>query len=151
MADSADTKILLTPFWLIAATFIGLSDTLYLSYYHLLGLTPTCAIGGCEIVLSSPYATPLGVPFAYIGVVYYLYMLGLALLVAFDPHSRGLRWGMLAYAGIGLLCSIGFELFQFFVIGALCMYCAISALTTLILFSLAVWHFSVTRVIAAKK
>ena len=138
-------KVLLTPFWLIAATFVGLGDTLYLSYYHLLGIIPTCAIGGCEIVLSSVYATPLGVPFAYIGFVYYMYMLGLSILLAIDPTSKGLRFGVLAYTAIGLLCSIGFELFQYVVIHALCMYCAISALTTLVLFSVAVWHWRVSR------
>jgi uncharacterized membrane protein len=138
-------KIFLAPFYLIAATFIGLGDTLYLSYYHVLGLTPTCAIGGCEIVLNSRYATPLGVPLAFVGFLFYLYMLGLAVLLAYDPTGKGLRLGTLVYTGIGLLCSIGFELFQYFVIGALCMYCAISALTTLILFVLAVWHWRATR------
>ena len=138
-------KPILSPFYLIAATFIGLGDTLYLSYYHILGITPGCAIGGCEIVLTSPYATPLGVPFAYIGLMYYLYMLCLVVLLAIDPLSKGLRLGTLLYTGIGLLCSIGFELFQYFVIGALCMYCGISALTTLILFSLGLWHFMSTK------
>jgi uncharacterized membrane protein len=140
-----EQKILLSPFYLIAATFIGLADVFYLSYYHLLGLLPTCALGGCEIVLSSKYATPFGVPFAYLGVVYYMYMLGLAILLMIDPHSKGLRLGTLLYTAIGLVCSISFELFQFFVIGALCMYCAISALTTVILFCLAVWHFRATN------
>ena len=72
---------------------------------------------------------------------YYLHMFGLALLVIVDPRSLGVRLAALVYSGIGLLCSIGFELFQFFVIGALCMYCGISALTTLLLFSTAVWHW----------
>lgn len=138
-------RVLLGPFYLIAATFVGLGDTLYLSYYHLLGVVPGCALKGCEAVLTSPYSTPLGVPFAYIGVVYYMYMLGLAILLAIDPHSPGLRLGALVYAGIGLLCSICFELFQYFVIGALCMYCGISAFTTLVLFLLAVWHFMSTK------
>ena len=40
---------------------------------------------------------------------------------------------------------IGFELFQYFVIHALCMYCAISALTTLLLFIVAVWNWRATR------
>jgi uncharacterized membrane protein len=138
-------KVLLSPFYIIAATFIGLGDTLYLAYYHILGILPTCAIGGCEIVLSSPYSTPWGIPLAYVGVVYYVYMLGLAVLLMIDPKSASLRWGMLLYATIGLLCSIGFELFQYFVIHALCMYCAISALATLILFCLALWHFRASR------
>ncbi len=136
-----EPKPFLAPFYLIAATFVGLGDVFYLAYFHLLGLVPTCAISGCEIVLTSPYSSPLGVPFAYIGVVYYMYMLGLAILLAYDPTSKGLRLGALAYTAIGLLCSIGFELFQFFVIGALCLYCGISALTTLVLFGVAFWHY----------
>lgn len=141
-----EPKPFLAPFYLIAATFIGLGDVLYLSYFHLLGLVPTCAIGGCEIVLTSPYSSPLGVPFAYIGVVYYVYMLGLGILLAYDPTSKGLRVGVLAYTAIGLVCSIGFELFQFFVIGALCLYCGISAVTTLILFAVACWHYRSTKI-----
>ena len=141
-------KNLLTPFWLIAATLIGLGDTLFLSYYHLLGIIPGCAIGGCEIVLSSPYTMiggALGLPFAYAGLFYYLYMLALGILLVIDPTSKGLRFGALAYTAFGLLCSIGFELFQYFVIGALCMYCGISAATTLVLFIIALWHWRATR------
>lgn len=141
-------KPLLTPFWLIAATLIGLGDTIFLSYYHLLGIIPGCAIGGCEIVLSSPYTMiggPLGLPFAYAGLFYYLYMLALGILLIIDPTSKGLRLGVLAYTALGLVCSVGFELFQFFVIGALCMYCGISAATTLVLFVIALWHWRVTR------
>ena len=138
-------KIALAPFYIISATFIGLADTLYLSYFHYMNLIPSCAIGGCEIVLTSPYSSPFGVPFAYIGLFLYASMLGLALLLAYDPYSKGLRLGMLVYTGLGLLLSIGFELFQYFVIHALCMYCGISAATTLILFGLAVWHWRTTR------
>ncbi len=135
----------LTPYWLIAASFIGIGVTLYLSYYHFLGLTPECAVGGCEIVLNSTYSAFLGIPLSYLGLVYYVYMLGLAVLLAIDPYSKGLRFGMLMYATIGLLCSIGFELLQYFVIHAMCLYCAISALATLILFGLAVWHWKSTK------
>ncbi|MDO8518370.1 MAG: vitamin K epoxide reductase family protein [bacterium] len=136
-----DKKVILTPFYLIAATLVGLGDTLFLSYYAYLDIIPGCAIGGCEIVLASAYSHPFGVPFGYIGLVYYGYMLALAILLAIEPDSKALRFATLAYTGIGLLLSIGFELFQFFVIGALCLYCGISALTTLVLFILAVWHW----------
>jgi len=140
------SKVLLTPFWIIAVTFIGLGDTLYLSYYHALGIVPSCAIGGCEIVLSSPYATPFGIiSLSYVGLVYYLYMLALGAVLAYDPYGKGTRFAMLAYAAIGLLFSIGFELFQYFVIHALCLYCGLSAATTLLLFILAVWHWRATK------
>ncbi len=135
----------LTPYLLIAGAFIGIGDTLFLSYYQFLNLIPSCAIGGCEIVLTSEYSKFLGVPLSYIGLVYYVYMLGLALLLAIDPHSKGLRIGAVLYAAIGLLLSVGFELLQFYVIGAMCMYCAISAGTAALLFILSVWHFFTTR------
>lgn len=132
----------LTPYWLISASFIGIADTAYLIYEKLHGTTPGCLIlNGCEQVLNSPYSNFLGVPLAFWGFVFYLYMLAAAVLLAIDPDSKGLRLGILAYTAIGLLFSIGFELFQFFVIHAMCMYCAISALTTLVLFGIAVWHY----------
>ena len=140
-----NTKLYLTPFWLIAATFIGLGDTFYLSYYHLLGITPGCALKGCEIVLTSAYATPLGVPMAYLGVIFYAFVLFLGILLVIDPTSLGLRFGVLTFTAIGLASSICFELIQATIIHAICMYCAISAFTTLGLFSIAVWHYRTTR------
>lgn len=134
-------KPLLSPFYLIAATLVGIGDTLFLSYYHLLGVVPSCAVGGCEIVLTSPYAKIFDVPLAYLGLVYYVYMLGLAILLMIDPYSKALRLGALVYAAIGLVCSVYFELFQYFVIDALCLYCGISAVVTLVLFGIALWHY----------
>jgi uncharacterized membrane protein len=132
----------LTPYWLIAASFIGIGDTLYLVYEKLHGIIPGCLIlNGCEQVLTSPYSVVFGIPLAYYGLAFYAYMLGLAFLLAIDPESKGLRFGTLAYTTIGLLFSIGFELFQYFVIHAMCLYCAISALTTFVLFCIAVWHW----------
>ena len=142
---SMSKKVILTPFWIIAATFVDIGDTLYLAYYHLLGITPGCLIKGCEIVLNSPYAKIADVPLAYLGVVFYVYMFSLAVLLAIDPHSRGLRLGLVLYTGIGLLCSLVFESIQVFVIGAICQYCLISAITTLALFGLALWHWTITR------
>ncbi len=139
-------KIYLAPFYVIAATFIGLGDVLYLAYYQYLNLVPSCAIGGCEIVLSSMYSKFMGVPLSYIGLVYYGYMLCLAALLAFEPESRALRLAALAYSGIGFMLSLYFILYiQLSVIHALCLYCAVSALTTATLFSLSVWHFRSTQ------
>jgi uncharacterized membrane protein len=131
----------LAPYLLIAAAFIGLGDTLYLSYFQYLNLIPTCAIGGCETVLTSVYSKFFGVPWSYIGLVYYVYMLCLALLLAIEPRSFALRLGALVYTGIGLLYSV-YAIFyvQLTLIGALCQFCAISAVATLLLFGVAVWH-----------
>jgi uncharacterized membrane protein len=122
-------KQLLSPFYLIAATLIGLGDTAYLAYFHFLNKIPSCAIGGCEVVLTSKYANFFDVPLSYIGLLYYAVMLFLLIFLAIDPYSKGLRLAVLTYAGIGLLLSIYFEFYiQGVLIGSYCMYCAISAL-----------------------
>ena len=139
-------KPALAPFVLIALALVGLGDTLYLSYYQYLNLIPSCAIGGCEIVLTSVHSKFFGVPLSYIGLVYYMYLLCLAVLLAMEPHSSALRMGALAYTGVGVLYSL-YAIFyvQLTLIGALCQFCAISALTTLGLFAAALWHWRATH------
>jgi uncharacterized membrane protein len=131
----------LAPYFLIALAFVGLADTAFLSYFEYMNLIPSCAIGGCEIVLTSAYSKFLGVPLAYIGLVYYVYLLALAGLMVLDPASKVLKWAAALYTAIGLLLSIYFEFYiQGVLIGHYCMYCAISALATLALCGVAVWH-----------
>ncbi len=131
----------LTPYLLIALSFVGLADTMFLSYFAYLNLVPGCAIGGCEQVLTSVYSKFLSIPLAYIGVVFYVYMLALSVLLAMDERSRVLTWAVLAYTAVGALFSAYFEFYvQGMLIGALCMYCAISALVTLGLFLTAGFH-----------
>ncbi len=140
-------KLPLGPYVLIALALVGLGDTLYLSYFQYLNLIPSCALGGCEVVLTSVHSKFFGVPWSYIGLVYYGYLLGLAVLLALEPRSRALRLGALAYTGVGVAYSAWAVFYiQLSVIGALCQFCAISALITLVAFAVAVWHFRTTRV-----
>lgn len=132
----------LAPYFLLALAMVGLGDTFYLSYFQYLNLVPTCAISGCEVVLTSPYSKFFGVPWSYLGLVFYAYMFALALLLAIDPNSKALRLGALIYTGVGVLYSAWAIFYiQLTVIGALCQYCAISGLTTAALFAVAVWHY----------
>jgi uncharacterized membrane protein len=136
----------LAPFFLISLSFIGIADTLYLSYFAYLNAIPSCAIGGCEQVLTSAYSKFFDVPLAYLGLVYYIYLLALLLLVVLEPKSRTLALATLAYTFVGVALSAYFEFYiQGTLIGAYCMYCAISALTTLLLFSISLWHWRSTR------
>src|SRR3989338_8385796 len=135
-------RLPLAPYILIALALIGLGDTLYLSYFQYYNAVPGCAIKGCEEVLTSEYSKFFGVPWSYLGLVYYAYMLCLSVLLVIDPHSRGLRLGALAYTGFGVVYSCWAIFYiQLSVIGALCQFCAISALITLCLFMTAVWHY----------
>ena len=135
-------KVPLAPYVLIALALAGIGDTLYLSYYQYLDLMPSCAIGGCETVLASPLSRPFGVPFGYIGLFYYFHMLGLAALLAYEPRDKGMRLAALLYTGAGFALSLFFEFYiQAYLIGALCLYCGISAILTLLLFGTALYHF----------
>lgn len=141
-----EQKPSLAPYILLALAMIGLGDTFYLAYFQYLNLIPTCAIGGCEVVLTSVHSKFFGVPWSYIGTVYYAYMFCLAVLLCIEPRSKALRLAALAYTGVGI-CYSSWAIFyiQLTVIGALCQFCAISALTTLCLFCVSVWHFRSTR------
>ena len=146
MNPDAHARLLLTPFWLIAAAIAGIGDTLYLSWNYLNGTLPSCSIlEGCSVVLTSPYAKVFGEPLAYLGLIFYVYLLGLALLLAYDPFSRGLRLGMIVYTAIGVACSTVFVYMWVFLIHALCVYCVISAVVTIVTFGLALWHYKQTR------
>ena len=68
-------------------------------------------------------------------------MVGLTVLLTFDPDFHALRWGALGYSAIGLSFSIYFMYLQANFIHAFCIYCLISGLTTLLLFSAAFAHF----------
>lgn len=139
-------KTLVTPSLLMAVALIGLGDTLYLSYVQYLNILPTCQIGGCEAVLTSEYSKFFGVPWSYIGLVYYAYLFALSVLLVVDPRSFGLRLGALVYTGVGVAYSTWAIFYiQLTVLQAVCQYCAISALTTLAALCVAVWHFRATR------
>ncbi|KKW35691.1 hypothetical protein A2852_01820 [Candidatus Adlerbacteria bacterium RIFCSPHIGHO2_01_FULL_54_23] len=139
-------RLPLAPYILIALALIGLGDTLYLSYFQYYNAVPGCAIKGCEEVLTSEYSKFFGVPWSYLGLVYYAYMLALAVLLAIEPRSLALCIGALAYTGLGVLYS-AYAIFyvQLTLIGAICQYCAISALLALFLFSTSFWHWRSNR------
>jgi uncharacterized membrane protein len=140
-------NVSLFPYFMLALAFIGIADAFYDSYAIYNGQLLWCPppIDGCNTVASSPYARIFDIPLGYLGLVYYLYMFGLAALLAFDPFSRGLRAGALLYAAVGVLFSTYFMYVQFTFIHAFCIYCLISAILTLLLLFAAFEHFRATR------
>ena len=69
-------------------------------------------IDGCNAVANSPYSRVFGVPMAYFGFIYYLYMFALAARLAFEPLSRGVRFRAVLYAGMGAASSVYFMYLQ---------------------------------------
>jgi uncharacterized membrane protein len=136
------------PYVMLALALLGIGVAFYDAYSLYNGQTLWCPppINGCNEVANSPYAHIYNLPVGYFGVVFYLYMFGLAALLAFDPLSRGLRFGVLAYSALGVCFSIYFAYLQIAFIHAFCIYCLVSAVTTVLLFVAALSHFRASRV-----
>ena len=154
-ADDAETakatgasgmkKVHLAPYVMLALALIGIADALYVAQGSYTGQPLWCPIiEGCNTVVNSPYARIFGMPLSYFGLVYYLYLFGLAALLAFDPSSRGLCFGALLYTAMGVLSSLYFMYIQLNFIQAVCIYCLLSAVATLLLLITALVHFKAT-------
>jgi uncharacterized membrane protein len=137
----------LAPCLMIVLALIGLADAFYDSHAIFTGQRLWCPppIDGCNIVAASPYARVLDLPLGYLGVAYYLFMLMLAGLLAFDPLSRGLRLGTVLHAAVGVLASAVFVYIQLSFIHAFCVYCMISAVLTVLLLVTALSHAGAAR------
>jgi uncharacterized membrane protein len=109
---------------MIVFALIGLAVAFYDSYSIYSGQLLWCPppINGCNEVAGSPYARILDLPVGYYGVVYYLYMFGLAVLLTYDPSSRGLRMGAVLLAALGVLFSLYFMVLQLGYIRSFCIY-----------------------------
>jgi uncharacterized membrane protein len=131
------------PAAMLALALLGLAVAFYDSYVIYNGGLLWCPppIDGCNEVAASPYARILGLPVGYFGVVYYFYMFALAALLALEPVSPALRWEAVLYAALGVAFSAYFMVLQIGYIRAFCVYCLISAMTTVLLAVSAITHF----------
>lgn len=120
---------------------IGLADATYLTASHYLEKPVICgALEGCDVVLESSYSVALGLPVALWGLFYYLAILVLAEIYLL---KKDILWMKMAAALSlpGFLASLWLVYLQFFVIGAVCLYCMVSAATSTALFIMAVRLF----------
>ena len=116
-------------------SFIGFVDSAYLLAEHYFHLPLPCSITqGCEVVLTSPYAMVGPIPLAFFGVAYYLVVMFFTLYLYTEASiSRSQILALFALTIVGFLMSVVFMSIQAFLIGAICLYCALSALCTVIL------------------
>lgn len=118
----------------VILSFIGLTNSFYLLQAHIRGEAPNCnVIDGCSIVAASPYSIFLGVPLASWGVLFYfgLFVLSATMLMV---KVRLLSHLFVLGTAIGFAFSAYFVYLQFFVIGAVCIYCMTSAALSTLLF-----------------
>ena len=121
---------------ILAFAFFGLADSIYLTQHALNGAPLLCDLqnlSGCNVVASSQYSRVFGIPLSEFGVLFYsvLFILAALEIAIFDQLLRRV---LQALALIGVLSSLYFTFVQIFLIGAFCIYCFASALTTLFIF-----------------
>jgi uncharacterized membrane protein len=121
----------------LAGVFVALYLTLYkLGYVG----TLVCAVGSCETVQTSRWATLLGFPVATWGVAFYVAALALSLWGLSDAmaDSRRLSQALVVMTGVGVLFSLWLTYLELFVIHAICQWCVISAVLVTVLFVISV-------------
>jgi len=121
--------------------FAGLLDSVYLAAKHYLGSTPPCVLlKGCEVVTTSKFATVGGVSVAVFGAVYYLAVL--VLVIAYlDSKNHSLLKILSRFTVLGVLATAWFLFLQIFILKALCIYCLVSAFSSISLFGLSVYLY----------
>lgn len=121
---------------LIFFSFAGFLSAIYLSIEHYLGRTPSCSfLGGCDIVAKSKYAQVGPIPVALLGVGYFLGLLFLFLAFLDSKKEVFLKLAF-GLSVVGFFVALVFLWLQFFVIGAVCLYCLISDISAVIIFFL---------------
>ncbi|HEX2721678.1 MAG TPA: vitamin K epoxide reductase family protein, partial [Gemmatimonadaceae bacterium] len=104
----------------------GIFVALYLLLYKLgmIGAL-SCAVGSCETVNTSKWATFLGLPVAGWGVAFYVGMFGLAMVSTREEfaESRTVSALLLAVAATGVLFSAWLTYLELFEIHAICQWC----------------------------
>ena len=144
------------PNWpLLALSGVGIALTTYLSWTALSGTAVQgCAAGGgCDAVLSSPWATLLGVPTAVWGLVAYVALAAAAFVRRADRH-----WSYaFTIAFFGVCYSVYLTFVSLTILGGACPYCLTSLALMAAALALMVWqrplhtrHPSWVRVIAPR-
>lgn len=128
---------------IVLLALIGLFVALYLLLYHL-GFYGqlVCGAGSCDAVQASEYAVFLGQPVPLWGTVWYAVLLVLGFLALGPLSDRLSAYNSVIrllglWATAGLLFSLYLTALELFVIHAVCLWCVVSAVLTLLIFVLA--------------
>jgi uncharacterized membrane protein len=126
---------------LATLALIGVFVSTYLTLYKLGYIGELkCAVGSCETVNTSQWATLLGLPVAAWGLGFYVSALVLAMLSIQEKYAdtRAFSVAFVALTGWGVVFSGWLTYLELFVINAICMWCVISACIVAIMFLVSV-------------
>lgn len=102
--------------FLLIFSLAGFFDSAYLTILHYKHVIPPCTISlGCEKVLTSQFATILGIPLGVFGSLFFLTLIFL-LLLGLNKYFK-----LLTLAGV--VVSLVLLYIQAFILHAYCQYC----------------------------
>lgn len=119
---------------------VGILIAIYVLQSFLRKTSIVCLTTGCELVRKSPASYIFGIPVPAFGLVGYSVIAILAFLRTMS-RDRKLLLGMLGIATFGILFVSWFTYTEIFVIGAICTWCAISAMNMAAVFTLTLKSF----------
>jgi uncharacterized membrane protein len=117
---------------------IGVFVSIYLTLYKLGYIGELqCAVGSCETVNTSRWATFLGLPVAAWGLGFYVAVLAVVLVGIQERYadSRAVSLALTALTGWGVLFSGWLTYLELFVIDAICIWCVASAIIVVVMFA----------------
>ena len=127
------------PNWpLLALAALGVALTTYLAWTAFAGgAVKGCAAGGgCDVVLSSRWATLLGLPTAFWGLVAYVSLAGIAFIRRVETQWRA-AWTV---AFFGVCYSVYLTTVSLTILGSACPYCLTSLALMAATLALVVWQ-----------
>ena len=121
---------------ILLLSLAGMGVSAYLLYYHWSPAEAFCAGGkSCAEVDASPFSEILGVPVSLLGLFMYAGLAGLALL-SVKGWRGSASLGVFGLSLVGLLYSVYLTYLEVFVIHAVCLWCATSAVIITVIFAL---------------
>lgn len=126
------------PKWIVAVLFfaalVGFLDSFYLTLQKYMGFEIACTIvEGCNQVSQSAYSAVLGIPLSLVGCIYY-FLIVLCSVALFDSKRPAFLLGIVLLSGLGVITAAWLLYAQAFLIKAFCIYCLLSAATSVALF-----------------
>lgn len=114
----------------------GIVDAVYLTIHHYTARPVPCSIlEGCEMVLTSQYATIAGIPLALYGAIAYFIAFALAILTVLGKRKTWLLFSL--QVTVMSIFTVWLLYVQGIILEAFCQFCLISALVTFTLFIIA--------------
>lgn len=129
------------PRWLppvsLGLSVLGLLLALYLSYEHLTqNKTLACAESStvnCAKVTESQWSSFLGIPVAYLGVLFFVSMVALTLPQVYRRSTRAVDLVRVVWCGLGLVFALYLVFAELYHIKAICLWCTGVHVVTLVL------------------